>query len=454
MLSAADNELLTRTGAGTPMGDMFRRFWTPVLLSQELPERDGPPVRVQVMGEDLIAFRDTGGRIGLVEPVCPHRGANLFWGRNEEHGLRCAFHGWKFDVEGKCLDTPCVPAGTAMKDKMRIKSYPTEERGEMIWAYMGPPEHKPPFPHIEFTMLPGSKRYVSKKLQECNWAQAAEGGLDTAHFSYLHMAVSKDEEEFNAAMSRSDASQQQQRVKWMRDDGAPRFTIIPHDVGIVIGGARHADAGNTYWRISQFLMPNHGYTPNAFAGESYHGQAWVPIDDYSCWVYCYTWNPERDITQDERRKYAGGFAVHAELGAGYVPIRNRSNDYLIDRREQKHRSFTGIVGVSEQDACIQDSQGSIADRTREHLGPTDLGIVRFRQMVTEAAKALASGMEPKAATLPQAYLVRCGGEVTSDDKLLADIMTTRFGSPSGHPNPQAEPQEIGSLNSLAPAQYR
>jgi hypothetical protein len=325
-----------------------------------------------------------------------------------------------------------------MKNSVRLKAYPTEERGEMIWAYMGPAERKPAFPAVEFTMLPQSRRFVSKKLQECNWAQACEGGLDTAHFSYLHMAVSKDEELFNQAMARSDASQQQQRVKWLRDDGAPKFTIIPHDVGLVIGGARRADAGHTYWRVSQFLMPNHSYTPNAFAGESFHGQTWVPIDDHSCWIFCYTWNPERDLTEDERRKYRTGFAVHAEVDAKWVPIRNRGNDYLIDREAQKHHSFTGIVGVSEQDACIQDSQGFIADRTREHLAATDAGIVRFRQLVMGAAKSLAAGTEPKAASLPDRYLVRCGGAVTSDEIPLAHVMTERFGSPSGHPDPQPD----------------
>ncbi|MGE4239993.1 Rieske 2Fe-2S domain-containing protein [Ramlibacter sp.] len=440
MLSFADNEMLTRTGEGTPMGTLFRRFWTPFLLSQELPEPDAPPVRVRVMGEDLVAFRDTRGRVGLVEPQCPHRGANLFWGRNEDNGLRCAFHGWKFDVEGRCVDMPCVPNGANYMKTIRLKSYEVEERGGMLWAYMGPPEAKPTFPAIEFTMLPASHVFVSKKLQECNWAQACEGGLDTAHFSYLHMAVSASEEEFMKTMSRADASQQFQRVKWMKDDGAPRFTIIAHDAGIVIGGARTADPGNTYWRISQFLMPNHGYTPNAFPGESYHGQTWIPIDDHSCWIYCYTWNPERPITEAERRKYAGGFAVHAEVDEKWIPIRNRSNDYLIDRVEQKHRSFTGITGVSEQDACIQDSQGWIADRTREHLGPTDMGVVQFRKLVLGAAKALAGGEEPKAAGAPQAYAVRCGGAITPDAVPLADVMTQRFGSPTGRydaPSPQS-----------------
>ena len=202
MLGATDNELLTRTGPGTPMGELFRRFWTPVLLSQELRERDGPPVRLRVMGEDFIAFRDTDGRVGVVEPHCPHRGANLFWGRNEQQGIRCAFHGWKFDVHGNCLDTPCVPQGANYKNSVRLRALPVEERGDMIWAYLGPVETKPPFPAIEFTLLPAEKRFVSKKLQECNWAQACEGGLDTAHFSYLHMSVSESDEDFMTSMAR------------------------------------------------------------------------------------------------------------------------------------------------------------------------------------------------------------------------------------------------------------
>jgi phthalate 4,5-dioxygenase len=432
MLSAADNVMLTRTGEGTPMGDLFRRFWIPVLLSQELPERDGPPVRLRVMGEDLIAFRDSSGRVGVVEPSCPHRGANLFWGRNEQHGLRCAYHGWKFDVNGDCTDMPSVPGNASYQASVKLKAYPVEERGDFIWAYIGPAGTQPPFQELEFTIVPPSQRFVSKKLQECNWAQACEGGLDTAHFSYLHMSVAESEEEFMKSMARADASIQRERVRWMKEDGAPRFTVIPHDAGLVIGGARQADPGNTYWRISQFLMPNHGLTPNAFPGENYHGQTWVPIDDHSCWVYCYTWNPEREITSDEREKFRKGFAVHAETDERWVPIRNRRNDYLIDRNEQKHRSFTGITGVSEQDACIQDSQGFIANRTREHLGPTDVGVVRFRRLVLGAAKALADGVEPKAASTPEAYTVRCGGAVVSESQTLAEVMTDRFGSPTGH----------------------
>jgi phthalate 4,5-dioxygenase oxygenase subunit len=179
------------------------------------------------------------------------------------------------------------------------------------------------------------------------------------------------------------------------------------------------------------LMPNHGLAPNAFPGENYHGQCWVPIDDRSCWIHCYTWNPDRPLTNAERARFSAGSGVHAEVDAHYVPLRRRENDYLIDRAKQKSESFTGIDGVSEQDACIQDSQGFIADRSTEHLGPTDLGVVRFRRLIMEAARALANGEPPRAAAHPEAYRVQSGGAVAASDVPLADVMRARFGHEHG-----------------------
>jgi phthalate 4,5-dioxygenase len=436
MLSAKDNDMLTRTGAGTPMGDLFRRFWLPVLLSQELPQPDCPPLRVKVMGEDLIAFRDTQNRVGLVEPHCPHRGANLFFGRNEHGGIRCAFHGWKFDVGGQCLEMPTMARNEAyesIRARMRLKSYPTQEAGGFVWAYMGPPERMPELPQMEFMRVAPAQRYVSKKLQQCNWAQACEGALDTAHFSFLHMSVGDDMEDTMKVINQSEAaaSGDKDRVRWLKNDGMPRFTVTEHDAGLLLGAARTADRGDLYWRISQFMLPSHALAPNAFPGENYHGQTFVPITDELCWIYCYTWNPERPLTNTERERFSQGHTVHAAVDANWVPIRNRDNDYLIDRAEQKHRSYTGIKGVSEQDACIQDSQGFIADRTREHLGPTDLGIVRFRRLMLDLAKGLAAGQEPGAARKPESYLLRSGGTVAPGTLPLADVMTARFGDPIG-----------------------
>jgi phenylpropionate dioxygenase-like ring-hydroxylating dioxygenase large terminal subunit len=429
VLSAEDNALLTRTGAGTPMGAFFRRFWLPVLLAQELPEPDGPPVRVKVLGEDLVAFRDTDGRVGLLDPRCPHRGANLFFGRNEGCGLRCAYHGWKFDVNGRCVDLPTSPPASDFRDKVRAGAYPTREWGDLVWAYLGPPALAPALPQLEFAVLPPAHRFVSKKLQQCNWAQACEGALDTAHFSFLHMPVWSGDDAIDAAVSRS--SVDRQRTRWMRDDPRPDFEVVAHDVGFVAGAARRADGDERYWRIAQFLLPNHALTPNALPGENIHGQTWVPITDEAAWVFCYTWNPDRPLTEDERRAYRAGRTVHAEVDEHWVPRRHRDNDYLIDREAQKRRTFTGIQGVSEQDAMIQDSQGLIADRTREHLGPTDTAIIEFRRLVLRGARDLGAGVEPVAAGDGAGYRVR-GGSIVADGRLsFAEVMLKRFGDPVG-----------------------
>ena len=429
MLSAAENERLTRTGRGTPMGEYFRRFWLPVLLSQELAEPDGPPVRVKIMGEDLVAFRDTPGRVGLLEPHCAHRGANLFFGRNEACGLRCAYHGWKYDVDGRCVEMPTMPPESSFRERVRIGSYPTREWGDFIWAYLGPSHLAPALPELEFALLPPAHRYVSKK-QQCNWAQAAEGGIDTAHFSFLHMpAPAASDTDRDAVVGRS--SVDWRRTAWMRDDPMPEFHVVAHEVGLAIGASRRADGNDLYWRISQYLLPNHALTPNALPGENYHGQTWVPITDELCWVYCYTWNPERPLTESERARFRSGQSVHAEVDERWVPLRNRDNDYLIDRVEQKHRTFTGIRGVSEQDACIQDSQGFIADRTREHLGPTDAGVIKFRRLMLDGARDLLTGVEPAAARDGAAYAVRSGSTVANRSRGFADVMTSRFGDALG-----------------------
>jgi len=428
MLSAADNELLVRTNADTVMGEYFRRFWHPVALSREIAEPDGPPIRAQVMGEDLLAFRDTNGRVGVIEPHCAHRGANLFFGRNEACGIRCIYHGWKFDVDGKCIDMPNVPPGSAYHDKISIKAYPTREFGDIVWAYFGPRERMPAeLPQLEFAVLPPSHRYVTKRLQACNWAHSIEGALDTAHFSFLHMPAPKHFSNTNPTVAADE-----ERLRWLRDDPMPQFTISEHDVGFVIGGARRADREAHYWRITQFMLPTHSVTPSAMPGEIYYGYSWVPITDEACWIYVYAWNPERPISDAERARFdQGGYGQFAALGPGFVPLRNRGNDYLIDREDQKHRSFTGVRGVAEQDAMAQDSQGVIADRRREHLTPTDVAIVRFRRLMLEQAKALSDGKEPAAAQLPAHYRLRGGGCITAASMSFEDVMRQRFGSTTG-----------------------
>jgi phthalate 4,5-dioxygenase len=428
MLTSADNELLICTGAGTAMGEYFRCFWQPVALSREIAEPDSPPIRVQVLGEHLVAFRDTQGKVGLIDPHCAHRGANLFFGRNEDCGIRCIYHGWKYDVDGRCVDMPNVPAGSAYHGKISIRGYPTREFGDLVWAYLGPRSRMPEgVPQLEFGVLPPSHRYVTKRLQQCNWAQSMEGALDTAHFSFLHMPAPQ-----HASNENPNVAADERRLRWLRNDPMPQFTVLEHEVGFVVGGSRRADGENLYWRITQFMLPAHSITPSAMPGEIYYGYTWVPITDESCWIYVYAWHPDRPLSDAERARFdKGGYGQMAALGPGFVPLRNRSNDYLIDREEQKYRSFTGVRGIAEQDAMAQDSQGLIVDRTREHLTPTDIAIVRFRRLMLDGAKALRDGKEPIAAQRHESYRLRSGGALARAGLSFEAVMQERFGSTSG-----------------------
>lgn len=432
MLNAEENRVLTRTGSGTPMGAVFRHYWQPALLSREL-EPDGPPRRIRILGEDFVAFRETNGSVGVLEPACSHRGANLFLGRNEDCGLRCVYHGWKFDTQGNCVDLPTSPPEIAerMKPKAKIRALSVQEWGDIIWVHLN--DGQPPaLPQFEFATLPPEHRFVSKKLQQCNWAQAVEGGLDTAHFSYLHANVQDGQK---ASLVPGDGVNEPPavaRFRWLIEDGIPDFTILQHAAGLILGAARRADDDQLYWRLTQFLMPNHSLAPNTFPGEMYQGNTWVPIDDQSCWIYCYAWNPERPLTERERAQYAGGYGIFAEVDDDFVPLRNRGNDYLLDRDRQKHTNFTGIEGISEQDAAVADSQGLIADRTRELLGQTDLGIVRFRQMVLKAAADVMEGRRPLGVDVADAYQLRSGDAMADPSVPLSEVLDQRFGKMAGH----------------------
>ena len=305
MLRAEDNKFLTESDAGTPMGELLRRFWLPVLLSEELPDADGPPKKIVVMGEELLAFRDSRGVVGVIDQYCPHRGANLWLGRNEECGIRCVYHGWKFDTDGRCVDMPTSYPDLNAKDLIRIKSYPVREWGDMIWAYMGPAESVPELPDLEMALVPASHRYVSKKWQDCNWVQALEGSIDTAHFTFAHLSFEKEENEildikkhFVNPLVRVATD----HMRWIAEDPRPVIKIIPHEAGLTIGGGRLTGSDNIYWRIAQFLMPVHAYAPSAMPGENIFGQSFVPVTDTNCWIYTYAWNPERPITPGRTRR--------------------------------------------------------------------------------------------------------------------------------------------------------
>ena len=287
--------------------------------------------------------------------------------------------------------------------------------------------------------MPPAHRFVSKKFQQCNWAQACEGGLDTAHFSYLHAGIHDGEKvgltEVGGRQPGENEPPSLARFRWMVEDGRPEFTVLDHPAGLLLCAARQADNGATYWRMTQFLMPNHSLAPGNFPEDNNLGNTWVPHDDRSCWIFCYCWNPDRPLTDKETTALANGLGIFAAVDEHFVPVRRRENDYLIDRTLQREASFTGINGISEQDQAIADSQGFIADRTRELLGQTDLGVVRFRRLALQAAQDVAEGRSPQGAAAPDAYRVRSGDAMSETGEPLHDVIEKRFGAMSGVPAP-------------------
>ena len=386
MTTRDQNELLTRTGPGSAMGALFRRYWLPVLMASELPEPDCPPVRVSVLSEKLVAFRNSAGRVGIVDEFCAHRGASLWFARNEEGGLRCAYHGWKYDVTGQCVEVPSEPAETGYCKSIKLVSYPVIERGDVVWIYMGPAEHRPPAPEFEWTTVPAGHRFVSRRVQESNYLQAMEGGIDSVHLSFLHRGDLRSDP-LHAGSKGSDYASS--------TDG--RFEVVETPGGMVIGVRRPADPGFLYWRITQWIMPSFTMIP-PYGKNALNGHVWVPIDDETCMTWNFTHHPTRALTQAELEVMRSGGGNHPALIHGtFRPIANRDNDYLIDRAAQKAgATFSGVKGIAMQDAAIQESMGAIQDRTREHLVSTDNAVILARRRLARAALALREGMAPDA----------------------------------------------------------
>jgi phthalate 4,5-dioxygenase len=399
------NEELTRTGPGTLMGDLLRRYWIPAVLAEELPEPDCPPVRVQLLSEKLVAFRDTGGRIGLIDEFCAHRGVSLWFGRNEESGLRCPYHGWKYDVTGQCVDLPSEPEALGTRSRIRLKSYPCIERGGVIWTYMGPPALQPEPPEHEWAMVPAANRFTSKRLQESNYLQALEGGIDSSHVSFLHGPALKRDPLFVG--SKGNVYNERDRM--------PQFEVVPFDGGLLIGARRLADDDRYYWRITPWIAPFFALIPPR-SGHPINGHAWVPIDDERCWAWSISYHPRRSLTHDEVAAMQSGHGIHVKYVPGtFIPLANKRNDYLMDRAAQKAGlSFSGVEGIGMQDASLQESMGPIVDRSRENLVTTDVGIVTARRVLLEAARANRAG-NPIPGVAPAAQRVRsCAIELPKD----------------------------------------
>jgi phenylpropionate dioxygenase-like ring-hydroxylating dioxygenase large terminal subunit len=375
MTTAAENELLTRTGPGAPMGRFMREYWIPACLSSELPPQ-GVPLRLMLLGEKLVAFRTGEGRVAVFDHRCPHRCASLFFGRSEKDGLRCVYHGWKFDADGNCVDMPNVPEDQDFKDKVKAHAYRTVERSGFVYVYMGEREIPPPLPGIEALALPEDEVEVRARQRACNWLQAMEGDLDTSHFGFLH-AGSVDGADVDPATI--DRFQVLER--------SPRILARETEWGAMYAAARPADPGQTYYRFAHFTVPFWTLFPAGPFSHNIVAQAWVPMDDTHTMVLTAQWKKRvAPLALTKTGAPLAGLERMIEplpnttdwFGRWRMPA-SEDNDYLIDRDQQNNASFTGIEGVDMQDMAVTESMGSVVDRVREHLAPSDRMITLTRR---------------------------------------------------------------------------
>jgi phthalate 4,5-dioxygenase len=424
MLSIEDNERITRVGPGTPMGALMRQYWIPAMLTAEVPAPDSDPVRVLVLGERLVAFRDTDGQVGLLRNACPHRGASLFLGRNEECGIRCVYHGWKFATDGACLDIPNEPAARNFKERIRAVSYPVIERGGVVWAYLGPRATPPPLPDFEGNAEGGSARAV---MRDCNWLQALEGDIDTSHFSFLHLGSAQPEDYPEGSFTRSTLV-----------DRAPRYQVLDSPAGAVYAAYRPFEPGKLYWRVANFAFPFYTQPGPGTLGAKVNVRAWMPMDDGHTLFFMMT-PPGGGNQADFARRAAAAAAAAGQGGSGgatgatpgppmavlpngtgwYERFRlaeNDGNDYFIDRELQRSGGeFTGIKGIHTQDQAITESMGAVVAREDEHLGTSDVMIIRVRNRLLNAANALEKeGAVPPGVDEPQVYRARSGGIILDE----------------------------------------
>ena len=384
MLSKEDNELLCRVEAGATMGQMMRRHWLPVCMSEEVAERDGAPARARLLGEDLVVFRDTQGRLGVLDEHCAHRGASLAFGRNEECGLRCLYHGWKFDVEGRVLEMSSEPEGApAMRQAMRQKAYAAREGGGFVWIWMGP---EPAAAWQPPAWSPGARIAIVKMHAACNWAQVLEGSIDSAHSSSLHSS-----EMPAAQVDRAKATQ----TSWPRPshDKAPRLQFEPTSYGFRYAAIRKPIRNpdtEQYVRTTLFIAP---FTVLIPPNDRYNlAQMLVPLDDVNTMFYWVAWHPDpaKGIAQDEWRRFCAA-EVGVDLDSNYRKKRTLENRYLQDREAMKRGDFTGMRGIPTQDMAMWESMGPIADRSRDRPGSSDVAVVQFRRMMVAAAKKFRDG---------------------------------------------------------------
>jgi phenylpropionate dioxygenase-like ring-hydroxylating dioxygenase large terminal subunit len=419
MLSKEDNELMCRVGPGTPMGNLMREYWIPAVRSDELPSPDCPPMRLRLLGENLIAFRVTSGKAGIVVNACPHRGASMFFGRNEEEGLRCVYHGWKFDTEGACVDMPSEPAESNFKSKVRIRAYPCIERNNIVWTYMGPRETPPPLPQHPGNMTPDCR--VTKSVRTCSYMQALEGDIDTVHVPFLH-----------AGANRYDEYPPGSESYYGLREKAGKIEVREHAAGTSYGVYRQAEEDTNCWRMGHFLLPFYTYNAPGILTQKSGGNAWVPIDDEHVMV----WGIQDPAPGQKYGQPAiGGIFAAPKIGQerpnfgqqrrNFLPdttdwigkfrsVQTLENDYLIDREAQRNWvTYTGIPnGAEPEDRGMQESMGPIYDRTQEHLGTTDAMVTRTRRKLIAAAKAHRdTGVVPANVDQPELFWMFSGGAI-------------------------------------------
>jgi len=386
MISAEQNDLMTRVGPGAAAGRLLRRYWQPVALVDEL---SGPkPLKaLRLMGQDFVLFRDESGRLGMLDRDCPHRGADLAFGRLENGGLRCAFHGWLFDVKGACLDTPAEPAGSKLCSRIKQSAYPVAERSGVIFAYIG--EGEPPaFPEFDCFVAPDSHTFAFKGLFECNWLQALEVGIDPAHASYLHRFFEDEDtsQGYGKQFRGTSADSDMPITKVLREYDRPDISVAPADYGLRLTALRRLSETQTHVRVTNVVFPQAFVIP--MSSEMTISQWHVPVDDTHCYWFAiftsFTGPVNKQQMRDQRLKLY-------EL-PHYTSRKNKRNDYGFDLQEQLTQTYTGMGDdINVHDQWAVESQGPIQDRTREHLGTTDKGIIAYRRMLVKAIESTLAG---------------------------------------------------------------
>jgi phthalate 4,5-dioxygenase oxygenase subunit len=384
MTNATESLELTRVGPATPMGALMRQYWLPALMSSEL-KAGGDPVRLMLLGEKLIAFRDAKGAVGVMDHRCPHRCASLFYGRNEGDGMVCVYHGWKFAADGACLDQPNLPPEQQFRDKVRAKAYKAHEQAGVIWVYMGERELAPPMPLIEAALLPEAELTINFTQRECNWLQALEGDIDTSHFSWLHVGSVQP-----------DHVQDDNWVKYQVVNRAPGYEVTDTDWGTMYCATRPAENEQTYWRFAHFAFPFWTFIPQGTFVDRVIARAWVPMDDTHVMFMSLVWKQASGTKPLANGKPIPGATPRPEFQPNstdwhgrWRPVQNAANDYLIDREAQRNNTiYTGITHIAMQDQAITESMGEIVDHSFEHLAPSDQMITRTRRRLLLAARAL------------------------------------------------------------------